>query len=504
MGMSWEKRSIAFVTVMALLIATLAGCSSEKIAESESKEVVEVTTESLDTEESEAVVTEETKKEVTLKIYDWSDSTKARREEFNSWYMEQNPHVTIEYTVMTVDQFKSSVVSLISSGDAPDMFPVPTGMTLATAVSENWFAELDGLMDQEFLDTLEPEVFSEGVSMVDGKFYVLPDQQAITNALIFYNKDILAAAGLSVPTTYSEFIEACKKVTEIGNGQYFGLIEGGTQLNRLDVLLRSWTQVAGGKVAPQGSAITVNGRAPYDSDEMLGVFEVFAKLVDDGSIHPDTINISAPEARELFAQGQAAFLTQGAWCIAPWGASNPDLNYGVMAIPHPDNQETGFINGGEMGPWLGIYSQSKNKEEAANYMQALYSEMYQGPVVSDGGFVSIVKGMNDENMTNQQMLDYYNIAKTITVTAPNPAKVDKKVYDFYTKVVDVSPNLANIFQGLISGGVDDYESELKLLSERTTEEWKRAANEVGVDFSVFEFSNWDPSKNYTKEDYELR
>ena len=51
--------------------------------------------------------------------------------------------------------------------------------------------------------------------------------------------------------------------------------------------------------------------APYDSKEMNDALGFIKGLVDDGSIHPDTINISAPEARELFAQGQAAFLCQG-------------------------------------------------------------------------------------------------------------------------------------------------------------------------------------------------
>lgn len=498
--MKLKERGIVLLCIMVLLISILSGCGSKKAEKSDS--TVTTAPKATGEEQKADEDTKESSEPIVLTIYDWSDSTKARREEFNAWYMEQHPNVTIEYTVMTVDQFKSSVVSLISSGDAPDLFPVPTGMTLATAVSENWFTELDGLLSQDFLDTLEPEVFSEGVSMVDDKMYVLPDQQAITNALIFYNKDILDAAGVAIPTTYSEFITACKKVTETGKGQYYGLIEGGTQLNRLDVLLRSWTQVAGGKIAPQGSALTVGGRAPYDSAEMIGVFDVFAQLAKDGSIHPDTINISAPEARELFAQGQAAFLTQGAWCIAPWGASNPELKYGVMAIPHPDGKEAGYINGGEMGPWLGIYSQSKHKEEAAKYLEALYSDKYQGPIVADGGFVSIVKGINNKYMSNQQMMEYYTTAKSNTVTAPIAAKVDKKAYDFYTKVVDVNPNLANLLQGVLSGGVEDYAGELKILSDKVTEEWNRAATEAGVDFSTFEFPNWDPAKTYSKADYE--
>ena len=62
----------------------------------------------------------------------------------------------------------------------------------------------------------------------------------IIQCLFFYNKDILNQAGVTeVPTTYSEFREACKKVTEMGNGNVYGLIDGGKQMNRMDVMARS-------------------------------------------------------------------------------------------------------------------------------------------------------------------------------------------------------------------------------------------------------------------------
>lgn len=496
------EKGIALLCIMGLLVGALTGCSSDKTSVPNTTQTsAEVTSAAADTSTVDATA-EESAEPIVLTMYDWSDSTKTRRDEFNAKYMQDHPNVKIEYTVMTVDQFKTTVVSLILGGDAPDLFPIPTGMTLATAVDENWYTSMDGLLSQEFLATLESDVFSEGVSMVDGAMYTLPDQQAITNALLFYNKDLLSQAGVEVPTTYSEFINACKKVTDAGKGQYYGFIEGGKQLNRLDVLLRSWAQVAGGKISPASSALTVDGRAPYDSKEMTGVFDVFSQLVKDGSIHPDTVNISAPEARELFAQGQAAFLSQGSWCISTWAETNPELNYGVMAIPCPDGQEAGYIGAGEMGPWIGIYSQSEHKEAAAEYLEALYSEEYQGAVVSDGGCISIVKGVNEKYMTNEQMLDYYNIAKETMVLAPIAAKVDNKVYDFYTKVVDVSPNLPSLLQGVLSGGVLELSGELKNLADKTTQEWQRAVAEVGLDFSVFEFANWDARKPYLTENYE--
>lgn len=299
-------------------------------------------------------------------------------------------------------------------------------------------------------------------------------------------------------------MSACRTITEQGNGQVYGLIDGGKQLNRLDVLARSLAAAAGGKIGATQKVLTDQGRAPYDSDAMKQAMGMLAQLVADGSVYPDTVNISAPEAREMFAQGQAGFLCQGMWCIAQWGENYPDLNYGVMAVPVPDGMTDTYVQKGELSPWMGLYSQSKHPKEAAEYLMALYSEEYgyQSGCVEDGTFVSVIPSVNEKHMKNQNMKDYYTIAEETSRAVPSATVRDEKTYDFYTEVKDVQPSLGAIVQGILSQSITDYESELTKLSDASTEEWKRAAEAAGLDYSVFEFPNWDTAKDYTAEDYE--
>ena len=90
-------------------------------------------------------------------------------------------------------------------------------------------------------------------------------------------------------------------------------------MNRMDVMARSLAAAAGGKVAATQKVLTDNGVAPYDSKEMNDALGFIKGLVDDGSIHPDTINISAPEARELFAQGTGGIPLPGNVVCIPVG-----------------------------------------------------------------------------------------------------------------------------------------------------------------------------------------
>lgn len=447
----------------------------------------------------------ESGEKITIRVVDWSDGSAQRREEFHKKYMEAHPDINIEYTMLTVDQFKNTIVTMIKSGDGPDIFPIPVGMTLTTAVEEGWYQPINDYVTDDFADQFDPLSFADGVTHLGDDWYTITEVMPTIQCLFFYNKDVLANAGVTeVPSTYSEFREACKKITENGNGNVYGLIDGGKQVNRMDVLARSLTAAAGGKIAATTKVLTDNGRAPYDTPEINQAMGLISDLVKDRSIHPDTINISAPEARELFAQGQAGFLCQGMWCIAQWKENYPDLNYGVMAVPVPDGTSNTYVQDGELSPWIGVYKQSKHPKEAAEYLMALYSEEYgyQSGCVEDGTFVSVIPAINEKYMTNEVMKEYYTIAAETSVVVPTITSRDTKANAFYTEVKDVQPSLGAIVQGIISESITDYSSQLSVLADASTKEWMRACEAVGMDYASLEFPNWDPTKDYTEEDYE--
>lgn len=499
--MKLRQLGIGMITA-AMIACSAAGCAMPAVdSDSENNSSVQESSadESVQEEEKDDDET------ITIRVVDWSDGSASQREEFHKKYMEEHPNINIEYTMLTVDQFKNTIVTMIKSGEGPDLFPIPVGMTLDTAISENWYQPINDYVADDFADQFDPASFSEGVTHKGDQWYTITEVMPTIQCLFFYNKDVLSAAGVEeVPQTYSEFREACRKITEYGNGSVYGLIDGGKQVNRLDVLTRSMAAAAGGKIAATQKVLTDNGRAPYDTDAVLEVFDLFSQLEADGSIHPDTVNISAPEARELFAQGQAGFLCQGMWCIAQWGINDPDLNYGVMAVPVPDGVSGTYVQQGELSPWIGLYSQSRHPQEAVDYLMALYSEEYgyQSSCVEDGVFVSTIPAINEKYMTNSIMKDYYNIANETAKVVPTITMRDEKANDFYTEVKDIQPSLGAIMQGVLSESITDYEGALKTLADETTEEWKRATAAVGMDYSELEFPNWNPSEDYTEEDYE--
>lgn len=492
------KRLFAIVLSLLMIISALGACAmpstNSDAPQEDSAADTDLASDSSD--ESDGVV--------TIRVVDWSDGSAQRREEFHKKFMEEHPNIKIEYTMLTVDQFKNTIVTMIKSGDGPDIFPIPVGMTLNTAVEEGWYQPLNDYVTEDFASQFDPASFEEGVTHIGEDWYTITEVMPTIQCLFFYNKDVLANAGVTeVPKTFSEFREACKTITENGNGSVFGLIDGGKQVNRMDVLARSLAAAAGGKVAATTKVLTDEGVAPYNTEAMYQTMDLLQGLVEDGSIHPDTINISAPEAREMFAQGQAGFICQGMWCIAQWAENYPDLNYGVMAVPVADGTTDTYVQAGELSPWIGIYKQSKHPEEAAEYLMALYSEEYgyQSGCVEDGTFVSVIPAINEKYMTNEIMKDYYTIAEETSNIVPTITKRDPKANDFYAEVKDVQPSLGAIVQGIISQSIVDYKEPLKTLADDSTAEWKRACDAIGMSYDVLEFENWDPKTDYTDEDY---
>ncbi len=492
-----KKRVSALLLTASLAVSVLSGCGA--MPSTGGKEVSEETA-----NQSAAVEEASEDGKITLRIVDWSDGSADQRKEFHKKYMEEHPEINIEYTMLTVDQFKNTIVTMIKSGEGPDIFPIPVGLTLTTAVKEGWYQPLNPYMSEDFEKQFDPLSFAEGVTHIGEDWYTITEVMPTIQCLFFYNKDVLDAAGVEkVPTTYSEFREACRIVTEHGNGSVYGLIDGGKQTNRMDVLARSLAAAAGGKIAATTKVLVDEGVAPYNTEEVKQALGLIKGLVEDGSIHPDTVNISAPEARELFAQGQAAFLCQGMWCIPSWDTNYPDLNYSVMAVPVPDGTANTYVQAGELSPWIGIYKQSRHPQEAADYLMALYSEEYgyQSSCVESGTFVSVIPAINEKYMTNEVMKEYYTIAEETSREVPTIVKRDEKANDFYTEVKDVQPSLGAIVQGIISQSIMEYDDVLKQFADASTTEWKRACEAVGMDYKSLEFENWDNTADYTDEDY---
>jgi len=196
---------------------------------------------------------------------------------------------------------------------------------------------------------LNAEGYVKGVvdaSTYQGKLYGL---QPVTNTIgLFYNKDILAKAGVTPPKTWDELKTAAKKLT---SGKQYGIAfsapanyEGTWQF-----LPFMWS----------------NGGDEKDiaTPQVAQALQLWVDLVKDGSASKSVVNWTQADVNDQFKAGNAALMVNGPWQFPVLNA-DPKLHYDVVPIPSPQAGGTAVAPlGGET--WTVPQTSSKDRQQKA-------------------------------------------------------------------------------------------------------------------------------------------
>lgn len=149
---------------------------------------------------------------------------------------------------------------------------------------------------------------------------------------LFYDKDMLDAAGIEVPETWSELEAACEKLTtDTTKGLAISAI--GNEEGTFQYM--PWLLSAGGNI---------NEISSEGGKESLTFLK---NLIDKGYLSKECVNWTQADAEKQFASGQAAMMINGPWQFSGLADDAPDKNYGVAKVPKADNGDYASVLGGE-------------------------------------------------------------------------------------------------------------------------------------------------------------
>lgn len=126
-------------------------------------------------------------------------------------FMEENPGVKINIETFSWADFYTKWTTGLASGNVPDMSTALPGHVVEM-MDAGAIIPLDDLIDEIGRDKFSEKALSEGEQ--DGACYSIPLYSHAQ--VMWYRKDLLAEAGLEVPTTWDEFAEAAKALTKDG------------------------------------------------------------------------------------------------------------------------------------------------------------------------------------------------------------------------------------------------------------------------------------------------
>lgn len=183
----------------------------------------------------------------------------------------------------------------------------------------------------------------------------------ISTQVMYYNKDILAAAGVDMtnpPKTWDEFYEVCLKCLENGN------INNTEDFTAFDVTDTGWLFKS--MAMQNGCAIVESspeeGITPiFNNEAAVEVAKYWQKMVQSGIMAASEHDV----AENKFLAGNLAFLAMSSNRISRW--TDVDINIGAIEMPYFNTPSVAL--GGSV---LVIFTQDPQKIEAAwdfvNYM----------------------------------------------------------------------------------------------------------------------------------------
>ncbi|NLL77886.1 MAG: ABC transporter substrate-binding protein [Clostridiales bacterium] len=325
------KKSIALLTALAMVAGTLMACGSSTDSSSES--TVAETTDNI-AAESEAPASTDSdtastdgRTEITFWHYMSEDKegkyVNQAVEEFNN--SQDEIYVTAQY--LPRDELMKQYTIGVVSGELPDCGMVDNP-------DHNSYASMGVFEDiTELYNSWEDANFMEGSinsCYYEGKLYGLPWGN---NCLgLFYNKEMLDAAGIEVPTTWSELEAVCEKLTtDTCKGLAISAI--GNEEGTFQYM--PWLLSSGGSVTD------------LTSDGSKESMSYLYNLIEKGYVSRECVNWTQADAEKQFASGQAAMMINGPWQFSGLADDAPDLDYGVAKVPKADNGEYASVLGGE-------------------------------------------------------------------------------------------------------------------------------------------------------------
>lgn len=452
----------------------------------------------------------------------WTDSGDVKGffwREFFPLYQEKHPNITMEYQGLPWNEIQQVVPLGVRNGNAPDMFQIPLNIPAAQAAEEGWGAALDDVIPnfEEFKAGFPAGTFVPGITDFNGKTYTMPlTSNRRHGSLLLFNRQYMEEAGYdpsAEPFTFEQFREAANALTEQGNGDYYGLIFEGNQVNRFSNFINTMARTSGryfGIFTGDAPLDWTTGEFIFTSDEHMAAIELLLALRDDEVFLPGSMALNAPEARARVPQGDAAMIVQGPWNISQWRTENPDFDFGVAQPPKASADVDGFFHvgpGGDNQMW--VFAESELKEVAADilmYMGSLEGQTAWAQIVGVADmalFPEAQAQMGDDPEANKAL----EIFSETVILGPDARVRNPDAALVYQNIVPVQPDFGTVVQGIYTGQLDDPQQAMQGLQDAWNAEFERAigaAQEDGAEVTRddFVFPNWDPAVPYTEDDYD--
>ena len=258
------------------------------------------------------------KVELDVMVAEYGPNTAAWYKQFEADFEAANENIDLVIDVVSWNDITTKVNTRIGNNDAPDILNIDSfadyqaeGLLLP---AEEWVSpETYAKFYQSFLDQ----------SVVDGTVWAVPDLASCR--AMYYNKDILDAAGVAVPTTFDELIAACEAIKAYDPSIYPWGVDMTTDEGQACFAYYIWNN--------GGDFTDAEGNWTLNDPKNVEAIEFVVGLVKDGLTNTDPAQETRYMNQDMFGAGKVAMMI-GPNSIPTYIADGGySVNWGVAGIP---------------------------------------------------------------------------------------------------------------------------------------------------------------------------
>ncbi|MEO1019684.1 MAG: sugar ABC transporter substrate-binding protein, partial [Pseudomonadota bacterium] len=227
-----------------------------------------------------------------------------------------HPGVTIEFTNVPRDSYADQMTTLFASGSPPEIVHLAS-FEYPNLAELGWLEDLDPWIEEAGLDL--DGWAGQGKCEWNGDTVCL--MLLYFGTITAYNEAMFEEAGLKVPATYEEHLEAARALTQDTDGDGFidqygvGLSTAGGPGQYLSEVL-SYVIDAGGNWSNE------QGEATLDTPEMIEALTRWKTMISE-NLTP--LDLASGDVRQLFIEGKIAQRTDGPWLYGIIQKAEPEV-----------------------------------------------------------------------------------------------------------------------------------------------------------------------------------
>ena len=319
-------------------------------------------------------------------------------------YMKEHPNVKIEIQAISTNDIYTKLSAMATTpDDLPQIF-LTSADAVATLYDLGLTRDLTGLIS----DDLAGE-FANGVldsCKLDDEIVYFP--VALQPQAIIYRKDRFEEAGLTVPTTWDEFIDCAKALTKDSNGDGevdqwgFGMVGSNNSSGQSRFMSYLWSNGVDCVTGEDGDFST---DLKADNKTFTDAFAKWTQMNDDGIVPIGITEVDYPTAANYFAMGYTSMFMTGSNALGVAYANNPDLKGKLGSFKLPGDYPGTML--GTEGYAVSAYATDEEAAVAIDYLRFFVEHDDQMMFwQSSGKIPATVEGQKADYITGDDYAGY--------------------------------------------------------------------------------------------------